>query len=152
MFMFAISVTTAMVTTDMRFTAVLMIVMITMYIRIEIQPSRKQSADCLVRTAADAAVQFDTDFCQRGLCAASNAAADQNIHMAAAQKASQCPMSASMSIYNLRAFDFFLFNIIDLELCRMAKMLKHLSIFIGYCNSHCPASFLMIEKNWRSGT
>ena len=50
-------------------------------------------------------------------------------------------MSLSVRIHNLGLLDLPILNIIQFKLLRMSKMLKNLSVFICYTNSHLSFSF-----------
>lgn len=52
------------------------------------------------------------------------------------QKTCQRAMTKAIRSNNFRSYHRSIFHLINLELLRMAKMLKDLSIFIGYRNFH----------------
>lgn len=78
-------------------------------------------------------------------------AADQGIHLTVLQKASQGPVSAAIGIHHLGGGYGAVLHIIELELCRVAKVLEHLAVFIGDCDFHEDASFPSWEAHRPQG-
>lgn len=122
-------------------TFLMMVMVITMYIRIISQIACKQCVHRIISTSADTAEK--TNACLRKciLCAAADTAADQGIHPMLHQKSSQCTMSASVGINHFCVHNFAVCNLIDLEFCCVSKVLENLSVFISYCNFHSKISF-----------
>ena len=54
----------------------------------------------------------------------------------------QCAVAAAIGIHYFCVNDLTVNYFINLELCRVAKMLKNLSVFIGNCDFHGVISFL----------
>ena len=104
-----------------------------------------------VRVALAAGVQPDTCLRQRHLGPTADAAADQGIHLTVLQKASQGPVSAAIGIHHLGGGYGAVLHIIELELCRVAKVLEHLAVFIGDCDFHEDASFPSWEAHRPQG-
>ena len=50
-------------------------------------------------------------------------------------------MSRAVGAHDLFIYDLALVSVVELELLRSAEMLKDLSVFIGYCDSHYANSF-----------
>ena len=67
------------------------------------------------------------------------------------QKASQGPVSAAIGIHHLGGGYGAVLHIIELELCRVAKVLEHLAVFIGDCDFHEDASFPSWEAHRPQG-
>lgn len=130
----------AMIAAGMAFT-VLMVVMVALCFRIIGKIAVQKRRDGLVRTAAHAAVQTDAGFRQRSLGASADTAADERIHMHALQHTRQRAMSAAEGVHYDRRIYLVIHDIINFELLRVAKMLKNLAVFMGYCNSHSHLSF-----------
>ena len=68
--------------------------------------------------------------------AAANAAADEGIHALGLQKARQGPVAGAVGIHHLRGGHPALLGLINFELGRVAEVLEHLAVFIGYCDFH----------------
>lgn len=121
--------------------AVLVIVMVAMDGGVEAQRPGQQGAYRLVRTAADAAVEFDARLGQGRLGAAADAATDQNIRPQRAEDAGQGAVAAAIGVHHLGGEDLPVLHIVDLKLLRVAKVLKDLSVFVSDRNSHHVFSF-----------
>ncbi len=119
-----------------------MAVMTALNIGIVFQTVGNQCCHRIIGFALNAAVKPDSCFRKGSLCAAANAAADQSIHLMVQKKACQRSVAAAHGIYHLFSYNLLIFNIIEFKLLCMAKMLKYISVFISYCNSHFPCSFL----------
>ena len=74
-------------------------------------------------------------------CAAADTAADQRVHVQRAQNTCQCAVAAAVGIYHLGRYDLPVFRVVDLELPRVAKVLKNFSVFVSDRNSHDVFSF-----------
>ena len=105
------------------------------------QRSGSQRLCRLVRVAGYTAIQLDACCCQRRLGAAADTAADQRVHVQRAQNACQCAVAAAVGIYHLGRYDLPVFRVVDLELLRVAKVLKNFSVFVSDRNSHDVFSF-----------
>ena len=104
--------------------------------RIISQLTHQQCLYCLVSIAADAAKQLDTSLCQRHLCAATDAAADQYIDTLGFQKACQGAMTKAGRIHHLGRRHLILLDLIDLKMGGMAKVLENEATFISNCDFH----------------
>ena len=116
-------------------------VMTALHIRIVLQIAGNQCFHCTVGIAGSSSIQLNACRIQCVACATTDTSADQCIHLQCLKHSCQCTMSTSVGIYHLRGENLLILHIIDLELIRMSKMLKNLSVFIGYCNSHRMFSF-----------
>ena len=106
------------------------------------QRAGKISRRSAVGIAGDATAQTDTGLCQRHLCTAANAAAQQHIHAVAHQKAHQCTVALPVGGDHLGAGNVALLGGVKLELCRVAEVLEHLTVFIRDRDLHTKNSFL----------
>ena len=122
----------------------IMVMVITADMGIVVQGPRQQRFDGIVCAAADATIKLNARLSQRRLCATANAATDQNIHTILRKKTRQSSMAAAIGRNHLGRCDRSLGYIIDLELFRVSKMLKYLSIFVSYCNFHFSISIHFI--------
>ena len=98
----------------------------------------------LVCISCDTAIERNARLGKCRLCAAANAAADQHIHATIRQKTGKCAVSASIGIDYLSGKNFIAINGINLELLRMAKVLKNFTIAISYCDFHLMISFRFV--------
>ena len=120
------------------------IVMIAVHIGIKIQSTAEQSLYRIVRAAADTAVKLNARFCKRPLRAAADSAANKDINLQRLQNSGQSAVSAAVGIKNLAGHNFVFLYLINLELFRVAEVLKYFSVFISYCDSHPVFSFFFL--------
>ena len=106
------------------------------------QRAGKISRRSAVGVAGNAAAQPDAGLCQRHLCPAANAAAQQHIYAVAHQKAHQCTVPLPVGGDHLGTGDAALLGGVQLELRRVAEVLEHLTVFVGNCDLHNKSSFL----------
>ena len=90
-----------------------------------------------VRAAGNARIEPNPSLGQRLLGTHADAAADQRVHLSRLQKARQRAVAAAVGADDLLADDHAVFHIVELELLRVSEVLKDLSVFIGYRDSHC---------------
>ena len=119
----------------------LMLMMLTAYVRIKAERSFQVFRNRIVRAAADTAQKSDPRIRQRRLRACSDAAADQYVHLRPGKKPRQSSMTLPVCIDNLLLYDRSVFNVIQFKLRRMSEMLEHISILVSYCNPHFTCSF-----------
>ena len=129
----------------------MVVVMITPDIGVEVQLACCQCFCCCISVAGNTTIKPDTHIAQCHLGTAANTAADQGIHLTVLQKASQGPVSAAIGIHHLGGGYGAVLHIIELELCRVAKVLEHLAVFIGDCDFHEDASFPSWEAHRPQG-
>ena len=122
--------------------SVMMAMVVTLGVRIELQTALRQRLCCCIRRAVHAAVERDARFRKRVARAHADAAADQRVRLRCFQETGERAMSAAVRVRDLFGDDFSVGHIIELELLRVAEMLKDLSVFIGDCDSHMIRSFL----------
>lgn len=101
-----------------------------------IQLTGQQRQHRRIRAAMHTCIELDTGLRQRALRTSANATADQRLHAVGTQKFSQCPMAAALGVYHLGGKDLAILRVKQFELGRVPKMLKHLAVFIGGCNTH----------------
>jgi len=116
--------------------AVFMVMMVASDIWVIAKAVHKQSFHCRITGTAYTAIEFDACICKSCLCTAAYAAADKNISTYNFQKTSQSTVSLTICVNHFGRYNFVAFNLINLELCCMTKVLEHLSVFISNCNSH----------------
>ena len=122
--------------------AVMMTVVVTLCVGIELQiPLRERQCRC-VCGPGHATVERDACFRKCVARAHADAAADQRVRLRCFQETGERAMSAAVRVHDLFADDFAVRHVIELELLRVAEMLKDLSVFIGDCDSHMIRSFL----------
>lgn len=119
-----------------------MSVMAALHIRIIRQFTSQKRLHRLVCIPGHSAVKLNSAFRQSISGSASDAAADQRVHLKVRQKSGQGSMAASVGIHYLLIQDLLLIRIVNLKLLRVSEMLEHLSLLIRYCNSHIAFSFL----------
>ena len=119
-----------------------MSVMAALHIRIIRQFTSQKRLHRLVCIPGHSAVKLNSTFRQSISGSASDAAADQRVHLKVSQKSGQGSMAASVGIHNLLIQDLLLIRIVNLKLLRVSEMLEHLSLLIRYCNSNIAFSFL----------
>ena len=98
------------------------------------QRAGKISRRSAVSLAGDATAQPDAGLCQCHLCTAADAAAQQHVHAIAHQKAHQCTVPLPIGGDHLGTGNATLLSGVQLELCRVAEVLEHLTIFIRNCD------------------
>ena len=119
-----------------------MSVMAALHIRIIRQFTSQKRLHRLVCIPGHSAVKLNSAFRQSISGSASDAAADQRVHLKVRQKSGQGSLAASVGIAYLLIQDLLLIRIVNLKLLRVSEMLEHLSLLIRYCNSHIAFSFL----------
>ena len=133
--MMAAAVATAVAAAAMAF-AVVVIVVIATNIGVEFQSACQKQSNCLVCIAPDTTVEFDAGLLECHLCAAANAAANQNICLHSLQQTCQCAVTTAHGVNNLGSNDLAIFHVIDLELGTVAKVLENKTVFVSNCDSH----------------
>ena len=88
-------------------------------------------------------IDLDPSLAEGHLRAVANAAADQRIHVVCLQEARQRAVAAAVGIQHDSGRHGAVFYHVQLELGRVSKVLKNLSVFIRDCNSHI---FLLHEN------
>ena len=104
----------------------------------------QQGCHCLIGIALHTAKEADTGLLQSNLGSAANAAADQGFHPQGGQKSCQSTVATACCADNNGICDFSVFNIVNLKVFGMSKMLEHLSVSVSDCNFH--VQFLSFRK------
>ena len=124
--------------------AVMMVMVVTFGIGIISKVPCNKALYRFVCISVDTAIELNACLCKCHLCTAANAPADQHIYIELGKKAGECTMSASIGVEYLRGENFITFNGINLELLRVAEMLKNFTIAISYCDFHLMISFRFV--------
>ena len=110
----------------------------------KLESACQQLGDTRISVAGAAGVQLDACLCQSHLGTAADAAADEAVYPVGSQEARQGAMAAAVGVHYLGGDYGAVFHIVELELSRMAEVLEDLSVFIGNCDFHVDASFLIL--------
>ena len=92
--------------------------------------------------ACHTAIQLDSCRCQCHLCTAADAAANQRVNTVFRQETCQCTVTAAVGRNNSSVLHRAVLYIVNLKCFRVSEVLKNLSVFIRYCDSHCLSPFL----------
>ena len=126
---------TAVITTGVAF-AMFMIVVTAADIGVKAQLTGKESFYSFVGLAGNAAVKADIGSCQCHLCAAADAAADEDIDALAGEQARQCAVALSVGTDDFGRNDLTVFHVIYFELFTVPKVLEHIPVFVCNRDSH----------------
>ncbi len=118
------------------FAVVMVAVVAAQNIWIKAEASAQERLHGLIRIAGYAAVERDPGFLQSPARTAADSAADQRIHMDLFQNIGQGAMAAAVGIDHCGKRHFAVLHVINLEALRMPEVLKNLSVFISYRDSH----------------
>ena len=121
----------AVVTAGVTSLAVLVIMVVTVYIRVIAEISSDECIDRCICVPADPTEKTDTDLGECHLCTTTDAATDQCIDTELHQEACQCAVATAVRIHYFCTNDFAVCDIVDLKLCGMSEVLENLSVFIG---------------------
>ena len=121
--------------------AMLMVVVVTVHVRVIAELSAHIGPDGLVRRTGNAAKQLYSRICKRRLCTCADASAYERVHTVLPEEPGQCAVAAALCIHDLLGSNRAVFNVIELELLRVAKVLEYRTVFISYCNTHDILSF-----------
>lgn len=114
----------------------LVVVVAASYVGIEFQRPVEQIFDGFIGTACNAAIEVDRGFCQGLFRSAADTAGNDRIDFLGLQETDQGAVALPIGTDNVGPDDITVFDIINLELCRMAEMLEYIPIFIRNCYSH----------------
>ena len=115
--------------------AVLLVVMVTGDTGI-LQLTGQVSSHSRIRIPLCAGEHLDAGFRQSALGAAAQTAADQHFHPGIRQHTRQRAMAAAVGADHLRGNDLAVLHLIHFEILGFAKVLKNLTVVIGYRNFH----------------
>ena len=90
--------------------------------------------------------KLDAVFLQSSLCAAADAAADQNVDLSLPEKSGKRFMTAAVRTDQLGRNNPAVLYLINLERLRMSEVLKHIAVFIRHSNSHSILSLFPILR------
>lgn len=124
--------------------AVMMVMVVAFGIGIISKLTCNKALYCLVRISVDTAIELNACLGKCHLRTAANTAADQHIHIEPGKKAGKCAVSASIGVDHLIGENFIAVYGINLELLRVAEMLKNFTIAISYCDFHLMISFRFV--------
>ena len=124
--------------------AVMMVMVVTFGIGIISKVPCNKALYRFVCISVDTAIELNACLGKCHLCAAANAAADQHICIELGKKPCECAMSASVGIDDLCRKNSIPVYGINLELLRVAEMLKNFTIAISYCDFHLMISFRFV--------
>ena len=119
----------------------MMVVMIALYIRVELQIAGYKSFHSGICIAGYTAEQPDPGCGQRHLGTAANAAADQHICIQGGEHTGQSAVAAAVGVHHLRCNDLTVLDIINLKLLGVTEVLEDHTVFISDCDSHNIFSF-----------
>ena len=86
--------------------------------------------------AGNAAKQLNPGLCKSVLRTGTNTAAENDIYTVLNKEAHQCTMALPIGRNDLAGRKLTVFDVIDLELCGVAKVLEHLTVFVRNCDFH----------------
>ena len=119
-----------------------MVVVIAFCIGVIGKGSGDTGSNRIVCISADTAEQLNTCLGKSHLGAAANTSANEDINAEAGKQPCQCAVTASVCVNDLCLYNGIVLDIIHLELCGMAEVLKDISVFISDCNFHLTVSFV----------
>ena len=114
----------------------LMAVMVAVRIGVKDKISCKVIRNNAVSCARNAAKQLNPGLCKSVLRTGTNTAAENDIYTVLNKEAHQCTMALTIGRNDLTAQNLAVFCIVDFELCGVAKVLEHLTVFIRDCDFH----------------
>ena len=115
---------------------IFMVMMVAVGIWIKNKISRKVIRNNAVSCARNAAKQLNPGLCKSVLCTGTNTAAENDIYTVLNKEAHQCTMTLLIGRNDLTAQNLAVFCIVDFELCGVAKVLEHLTVFVRNCDFH----------------
>ena len=121
--------------------AVMVVVVGAPDVGIEFQSAGKQGLHRGICVTGHAAKEPDAGLRQCHLCAATNAAADQNIHIQHIQNPGQSAVAAAAGVHYRSGKDLVIRYLIDLELLGVAKVLENLAVLVSNRNFHKNSPF-----------
>ena len=136
LFYFSMKLVAAMGTAAVVAAGMAFAVVVAADIGIIIQIARQECFHSIVSVTGNAAIELDASLSQSHLCTAADATADQNINTAAKQEACQSAVTAAVGIHDLGGNNAAVFDIVDLKLLGMTKMLENQLVCVSNCNFH----------------
>ena len=114
----------------------LMAVMVAVRIGVKNKISCKVIRNNAVSCARNAAKQLNPGLCKSVLRTGTNTAAENDIYTVLNKEAHQCTMTLPIGRNDLAGRKLTVFDVINLELCRVSEVLVHLTVFIRNCDFH----------------
>ena len=121
---------------------IFMVMMVAVGIWIKNKISCKVIRNNAVSCAGNAAKQLNPGLCKSVLRTGTNTAAENDIYTVLNKKAHQCTMALPIGRNDLAGRKLTVFDVINLELCGVAKVLVYLTVFIRNCDLHTKNSSL----------
>ena len=115
---------------------IFMVMMVAVGIWIKNKISCKVIRNNAVSCAGNAAKQLNPGLCKSVLRTGTNTAAENDIYTVLNKKAHQCTMALPIGRNDLAGRKLTVFDVINLELCGVAKVLVYLTVFIRNCDFH----------------
>ena len=113
-----------------------MVMMVAVRIGVKNKISCKVTRNNAVSCARNAAKQLNPGLCKSVLRTGTNTAAENDIYTVLNKEAHQCTMTLPIGRNDLTAQNLAVFCIVDFELCGVAKVLEHLTVFVRNCDFH----------------
>lgn len=123
--------------------ALAVVVVVAMGVGVKAELSGQIICYCRVCRAADPAEQLDACLCKGVLCPGADAAAEHHIGIVLGQKAHQCTVALPVGGNDLAGRHLSVFDLVELELCRVAEVLEYHTVFIRNCDLHGDVSFFL---------
>ena len=105
-------------------------------IGIIIQIAGQECFHSIVSVTGNAALELDASLSQSHLCAAADAATNQDINTAAEQETCQSAVAAAVGIHDLGGDDGAVFYVVDLKLLGVSDMLEDQFVCVSNCDFH----------------
>ena len=115
---------------------IFMVMMVAVGIWIKNKISCKVIRNNAVSCAGNAAKQLNPGLCKSVLRTGTNTAAENDIYTVLNKEAHQCTMTLPIGRNDLAGRKLTVFDVINLELCGVAKVLVYLTVFIRNCDFH----------------
>ena len=115
---------------------IFMVMMVAVGIWIKNKISCKVIRNNAVSCARNAAKQLNPGLCKSVLRTGTNTAAENDIYTVLNKEAHQCTMALPIGRNDFTAQNLAVFCIVDFELCGVAKVLEHLTVFVRNCDFH----------------
>ena len=119
------------------------VMMIAAEIRICIKGACKECCYRLICVAGNASVKLDACSRKAVLCSRSDAAAKKHVNPQILKHPCKGAVALTVGVNHLRGSDHPVCHIIYFKKLRMTEMLKYLSVFVSYADSHNCSSFFV---------
>jgi hypothetical protein len=119
------------------------VVVVTFCIGVIVELTAHIGNNSLICTTLHTAEEFNTCLSQSILCSAADTATDKHINAMLFKKTRKSSVTTAVGINYFEGHNSVILNVINFEFFCVAKMLIHLTVFIGYCNCHKIISLLI---------